>query len=384
MDEDSSKTDENNDHVSIEQTKQKTLFIKRLNHNQLGKKLREELSDFFNSTEKFCNPKSNFIINKKISFPKISSNERQPNFKDSVISSRTNSKFSFKDKNYSSSNLLNNRENVKIKKNFIKIDNEMLKKVFKKFKVKDKDKKLLKIKNNLQMYSKFFPSTKKSLSTRVTLPKDLILNLKTQNRRLINQINFDKSIKKLSKFLSKKSHKKEKDLLHNLSYLYRFKKEIIDNSENTNKAKNKILTSQSTLMEWISSLRKQDIFDEKRESYINIGSSNDPLWSVSVEYPPMDKEHSIKSGCDLNNKDFLMFKKKRNLSYENSKILREVENLDKINVRGENLYNIEYNREMASNRIKILHKAFLDNGKLVLFKDVNKLYGQKTFYKGYK
>ena len=38
---------------------------------------------------------------------------------------------------------------------------------------------------------------------------------------------------------------------------------------------------------------------------------------------------------------------------------------------------------MSSKRKKILHKAFVENGKIVLNTDINNVFGKETFYKDY-
>ena len=38
---------------------------------------------------------------------------------------------------------------------------------------------------------------------------------------------------------------------------------------------------------------------------------------------------------------------------------------------------------MSSNCNRILHKSFVDNGKVIMYKDVNNLFGHKTIYKNY-
>ena len=60
-----------------------------------------------------------------------------------------------------------------------------------------------------------------------------------------------------------------------------------------------------------------------------------------------------------------------------------MENLDQISIRGENLYDLEYNREMNSDCRKIIHKSFIDNGKVIMYKDVNNIFGYETIYKNY-
>ena len=89
-------------------------------------------------------------------------------------------------------------------------------------------------------------------------------------------------------------------------------------------------------------------------------------------------------GIDLNNRNFLRFiKKAKSNSDINEENINNLKNLDEISIKGENLFNVEYNREMNSKKKKILHKAFVENGKVVLKTDINNVFGKQTFYKNY-
>ena len=220
-------------------------------------------------------------------------------------------------------------------------------------------------------------------NSNLTIPRQLSFNLSIQNRRLRIKNCNDRRSRNISKYLSRKLHKNESDLLFNSVHLYRFKKEIMDNNDENDKKNNQKLTNQNCLFKWVSSLRRPKNYHGKIESYINVSNESNPLWSLVVERYPKMKEMSVKSGYNLNNKDFNDFKRKRNLSSANSSKLRNVENLDKINIKGQKLFNVEYNREMSNNISKILHKVFIDNGKVILYKDVNDMFGYETIYKNY-
>ena len=69
---------------------------------------------------------------------------------------------------------------------------------------------------------------------------------------------------------------------------------------------------------------------------------------------------------------------------KNNHYFKTVENLEDLSIEGKNLFNVEYKREIIdSKNKKIWHKVFLENGKTISFNDVNKLYGNETFYKNY-
>jgi hypothetical protein len=53
--------------------------------------------------------------------------------------------------------------------------------------------------------------------------------------------------------------------------------------------------------------------------------------------------------------------------------------------KGKNLYNLEYKRELIDSKSKkIWHKVFVENGKTISLAEVNKIYGNETFYKNYE
>lgn len=366
------------------------LIAKKLYHP--NRKIKSEVSDFFQSPDKYFDADSRVSINKRISLKKIFPLEKieiqnkvnSNNTKISLRMSRNNSRSTspLRERYTSSNNINNNKENQTIRKNFEVIDNEKLKNIFKSFKKS----------MNMQNDNRNIPSVQNinnneyinsNNNSNLTIPRQLSFNLNIQNRRLRSKKCLDRQTRNISKYLSRKLHKNESDLLFNSIHLYRFKKEIMDNNDENDKKDNQKFTDQNCLHKWVSSLRRPKNYQGKIESYINVSNENNPLWSLVVERYPKMKEMSVKSGYNLNNKDFNDFKRKRNLSSANSIKLRSVENLDKINVKGEKLFNVEYNREMSNNISKILHKVFIDNGKVILYKDVNDMFGNETIYKNY-
>jgi hypothetical protein len=366
--------------------KPRTYFVKKLNFHDFSKDaFKSEIYDYFNSPDKFLDINKNIQINRKINIKQItplqtpSQKEKQSN-KESMKNTRNNSKLtsSFREKHLTN-NIINNKDtNISIKKAFETIDNEKLKNIFKSYQnniyTKNKNLKsnLLNEKSRIKPY----------ISKYNDISKEISIDLNIQNKRLINKRNLDKQRRNISKFLSKKLHKNESDLLLNGVHLYRYKKEILDNDEN-DKLSEKKMTEQSCSFQWISSLRRNSHYFGKKESYINVAGNNNPLWSIVVERYPRIKEVSVQAGYNLDNRDFRDFKRKRNLSSLNSARLENVENLDQMSVKGKKLFNVEYDREMSSNNSKILHKVFLDNGKVILYKDINDIFGDKTIYKNY-
>ena len=364
-----------------------TLIVRKFNSQIFPKKLmKTKISDYFNSPDKFFDTNSPVQLNKKIHLKKIiplekkvsQIKEKEKLIKGSIRSTKNNSKFSssLKEKHLSTNNL-NTKENQSTNKNFEVIDNEKLKNIFKSY--QNSNPSNIKKKFYKSLNENDYNSDYNNISS--IIPKQISLNLSIQNRRLRNKKHLDRQTRNISKYLSRKLRKNESDLLFNGVHLYRFKKEILD--ENEDKDNPKKITDQSCLFKWISSLRRPKNFYGKRESFINVSSENNPLWSIVVERYPIIKEMSVKAGYNLDNRDYKDFKRKRNLSTLGSAKIKTVENLDKISVKGEKLFNIEYNREMSNNNSKILHKVFLDNGKSILYKDVNDIFGNETIYKNY-
>ena len=132
------------------------------------------------------------------------------------------------------------------------------------------------------------------------------------------------------------------------------------------------------------SLRRPEHFKGERESYINIGNDNNPFWALVKEKFPIERSITLKPGYDMNSKDYLDFKKNQFLPHSSSNLIKKVEGVDTLSINGENLYNLEYRREVNNGtKNKILHKIFMDNGRMILDKDINEEFGNETIYKSY-
>ena len=95
------------------------------------------------------------------------------------------------------------------------------------------------------------------------------------------------------------------------------------------------------------------------------------------------RQTSIRPGINVNNRNLKYFINKAK-SFEEGINDNKLNNLDEINVKGENLFDIEYNREMSSKKRKILHKVFVVNGKALFNTEINNTFGKETFYKNYE
>ena len=369
-----------------------SLLLRKLSSSTTNKNvIKSEISEYFNSPDKFFNPNSNIVINRKINLKKIIHiEENKPSAhktfgrRDSFRSNKNNtSKLSYlKEKNsiynkFSS----DDKDDHSQGKNFELIDKERLRSIFISF--KNASKNIIKKNKNTSINEEKTNSKndfEKKDKKEENIPKQLSLDLGIQKRHLLKKKNLDKKSHETSKYLSLKLHKNENDLLFNSVHLYRFKKEILGKEDTKEFDK---VNNQSCLFKWTSSLRRPKNFYGKRESYINVGGENNPLWSIVVEKYPITKEVSVQSGYNLDNKDFKDFIRKRNNDSKSNEKIKKVEELDEIGIDGKSLYDLEYNREMSGNKRKILHNVFIENGKAILYRDVNKIFGHETIYKNY-
>ena len=104
-----------------------------------------------------------------------------------------------------------------------------------------------------------------------------------------------------------------------------------------------------------------------------------------MERYPNNKELAVKPGYNLKQKEFEKFSKDMNNinKNKNKNNVNAIKNLDDLNVVGNDLLDMEFKREMSTKGRKILHKAFIENGKAILNQDINTAFGEKTLYKNY-
>ena len=342
----------------------KLLFLQKLSSSNSQKNLiNSKISEYFFSPDKYFERNPRILINKKIDIKKIG----QLKVLNQSVRSNLAKSSDFRDKLLTNFNKNSIKDDAKYKK-FETIDNERLKSIFNSYKI---SKKIIH-KGNILMNN--------SLNNN-NIPMQLSLDLDSQNRILNKKTKYEKKNRQMSKYLSRKLCKNEDCLLINNIQPYCYKKQIINNENSKNPINNNI---HSYILKWISSLRIPKEFIGKKESYINVGAdNNNPLWSTVVEKYPDSKEISVKSEFNSEKRfdDDIIKNNKFNL-IDNDKI-KDFENLEKINIKEKNLYNLEYDREMSSNRKKKWYKAFVDNGKMIMYKDVNRIFGNETIYKDY-
>jgi len=211
------------------------------------------------------------------------------------------------------------------------------------------------------------------------LPTNISLQLNDQQKIILGQRNKNRQNMYILNYLSKKTNTKEKDLLMNKVDNYLYKKAIINKIENNSsfdEAKDRFI--------WTTSLRNSDKLKGIRRTLVNMNTDKLPFWGFLVEKSPNYQQTSLRPGIDLKTRNLANFVEKAKASSEvNKNNINSIKNLDDINIKGEDLFNLEYKREMSSKKKKILHKAFVENGKIVLNNDINKVFGKETFYKNY-
>ena len=379
----------NNNPINSQEVRKNCLFIRPLSFiEKKDKTLNNIIRSSFEDPSQYFSLNSPVHIGTRIKLKKIdllSQNKskktiRSPSKKINIstkisVTDTSKSLYTIKEKKKKKNSLMLNKEII---------DNNNLKKIFENYKSKIfKNRKLRKneisfsrsvkdINNSNSLYNK---SKANTLNNEEVIPYDLFKSLNYQNKRINDDLNYFKRIKNISKQLSKQLNKEEDDLLFNKVDLFRYKKEILSS---LNKE------SLPEKFKWNISLRLPPNFKGKREYHVNVNSERNPFWGVVVERYPHNKELSVKPGYNLRQKEFVKFSRDMNNINKNKNNVNAIKNLDDLNVVGNNLFDMEYKREMSTKGKKILHKAFIENGKAILNQDINTVFGEKTLYKNYE
>ena len=338
--------------------KKKVYYVRKMNKKEASKgEINKEIESYFFTPEKYFSPDSPIKLTNHPQIEKISldlrSNKeklRKTNLSNSLSVSK---RFNAKEK-YGNSKVDNSKYEI--------IDNKELNKIFNSYKDKINSRK------NKSLF--------KSISN--SIPINILSPLKDQEKKLLSQNKVNIKNNNILKYLSKKLNKKEKDLVMNDPDNYLYKREIIDRFEN-----NPIYITEDRY-KWTTSLRNINALKGIKKTLVNFNTDRNPFWSYLIEKGPKDHQTSVRPGLDLDNRNFMKFLKKVKTSADiNEDNINSVKNLDEINIKGKNLLKLEFDREMSSKRKKILHKAFVENGKIVLNTDINNVFGKETFYKNY-
>lgn len=379
-----------NNQMSIQMKNKINLYIRPISViEKSDKKINDLIYSSFNDPEQFFSLDSPVQIGARIKLQKMDLLSQKDKTKGSHSirypkKINTSTKISVTDTSRSLYTIKEkaNMKSLMANKEFI--DNNNLKKIFEGYKEKIYNNKNLKINEtglsrsvqdinkSCSIPNNYKMKTAKNLEQ---LPFDLYNSLNYQNKMIKHDLDYSKRTKNISKILSKKTNKNEDDLLFNKVDLFKYKKEILS-KVNKDKIPDQFI--------WNNSLRRPPNFKGKREFHINVNNDKNPFWGLMVENYPNVKELSVKPGYNLNQKEFLQFSKDINIINKNKDNFNTIKNLDDLNVVGNNLFDLEFKREMSNKGRKILHKAFVENGKAILNQDINSVFGEKTLYKNYE
>ena len=387
-----------------------SLIVRKMNKKEKSNEVvTKEIYEYMNLPEKFFSPNSKVIIGKKIKLKdmkevkpeltiskKLSTSTKRMSLYRKFsynFRSQNNNNFESNLRKSMSNNLMSFKENRQSQLNNDKydiIDNIQLKKIFNKYKTcisQNNDKKniikIKKIKNNNNINTNISNNnliSKNTETSEASYNINISQSLTVQNKRLNIKQKLDNKIKKISKHLSKLINKKENDLLLNRIDDYCFKKELLKEIDY-----NKPLDDEFGAYKWNISLRRPKDFEGIRKSYINLTRDENPFWGIVVEKYPKIKELKIKPGSIAKNKKILEKFKKTYFPFINYNNYKNLENIDAISVKGKNLFNIEYDREINNSKgKKKLYKTFSDEGgKIINNNEINNLFGEKIFYENY-
>ena len=217
----------------------KILLLRKFNSLSSNKILiKSEVKDSFNSPEKFLCLDSKIIVNRKINLKKMFplDDDTKQNINKTIGKGGPHGslKYVFHRLNtFKGKSIIYNKFNEEQKeekssiKNIELIDKEQLKSIF--ISYKKASAKFFKRNSNLikdKEKNVRDESLLKDEEYDKNIPRQLSIDLGVQNRRLLTKKSSDKKSRLASKYLSRKIHKKENDLLINNVQLYRYKKKL--------------------------------------------------------------------------------------------------------------------------------------------------------------
>ena len=390
----------------------RVLMVRKINPNEKSTEINREISDFFDSPDKYFQKNSPVTVGKIINVYDI--NENQIRRKNKLKTQKNNgiNLFNHLQSTLRNKNEINNilgkqhKNKAIFKSKFEVIDNEKLKMIFDFYKNKDNqpikdnsiDENQTLMSDNTFMRSGYSNQRKKLYErnrdnftynefSQENVPDYIKTGLNLQTRKLKILKLSELKNKKFSKYLSKKANKPFNNLLVNRIDSFRFKKEVIKEIEY-----NKPKEEEFGRFNWNVSLRKPEHFRGMRKAYVNLSEEKKaPFWSLIVEKCPKQKNICIKPDYTLSEGEIHSYQKQiKNLKQaiindDKNPYFQTIENLKGIMAKGKNLYNLEYKRELIDSKSKkIWHKVFVENGKTISLAEVNKIYGNETFYKNYE
>ena len=378
-------------------TPNKCLYVRRLNDKESSKgEINKLIYDSFNNPDQYLSENSPVSVGKNIKLKKIDilTHKQNKSLTKRSAHKRNNMNIT-KISDISKSNILRDKPGnfTSINNNYQIIDYNTLKNIFDNFRNEYNNNKHLrnnemsisrninplnKSNNSISNYEEKLNSNLDS-SNNINYPYDLFHSLDYQNKQINYIKNNDKKVADLSKFISKKINKNEDDLLINKVDLFKYKKEILGGIN-----KDKSHEEKYGKIQWNMSLRRPYNFKGTRKMNINVSNDDrNPLWGTIVERSPNQKEVAVRPGYNLNQKEFIKFEQNENIQ-KNKQHLNNVKKLDELKVKGSNLLDLEYKREMSTKGRRVLHKVFVENGKTILDQDINNVFGEETLYKNYE
>ena len=392
----------------------RVLVIRKINPNEKSSEINREISDFFDSPDKYFQNNSPVTVGKIINIFDINDNrlrrknklKTQKNDGINLFNHLHGIAATLRNKT-EINNILgkNNKNKSNFKSKFEVIDNEKLKMIFDFYKSNynqslkdnsiDKSQSLMSDKSFMRInYSnqrkKVYARNKTNFTykelSQENVPDYIKTGLNLQTRKLHLLKLSELKNKKFAKYLSIKTNKPQNSLLLNRIDSFRFKKEVIKEMEY-----NKPKGEEFGRFKWNVNLRKPEHFRGVREAYVNLSEEKKaPFWSLIVEKCPKQKNICIKPDYTLNDGEIHSYQKQiKNLKTimindDKNPYFETIENLQGIMAKGKNLYNLEYKREIIDSKSKkIWHKVFVENGKTISLAEVNRIYGNETFYKNY-
>ena len=187
------------------------------------------------------------------------------------------------------------------------------------------------------------------------MPLNINMSLRNQHESLLkhNKNKINKEL--LEKILLKKSKKNKEDLISNKIDNYLYKQEIFKNIESK-----KVMSENNSRKDWELSLRRPVKIDGIRRSIININTDKYPFYSFIIEKSNDLKVTSVKPGINLNtNYIKKAIKTAKTYSSLNDIKINKLKNLDELKIKGDDIFNIEFNREMNSKKKKYCIKLLL-------------------------
>lgn len=396
----------------------KILMVRKINNEEKNNtEINKEINEFFGCPDKYFQKNSPVTIGKKIVLYDMNDN-RIRRTKKLKTTERKNGHNLFNHfagisstfRNKNGTNLLfnNDKGNTNLESKFEVIDNDKLKFIFDSYKIinhqpaldnlSEKSQSITSENPLMQNYyyeqrRNIFGQNKKNFNMNKQqeeepIPENIKESLNLQTRKLNLMKSSELKNLQMSKYLSRKANKPQNNLLLNRIDTFRFKKEVIKEIE-YNKP---VEEEQYWKYQWNMSLRRPKYFRGATKSFVNLSEEKYlPFWSLIIEKSPKIKNLSIKPDYVLSEGEIHEFQKQTNnlrrINIEdnnNNPYFQTVENLDKLIIKGRNLYNLEYKREILDNKNnKIWHKVFMENGKTTSLADINKVYGHETFYKNY-